>query len=197
MGGAHKGGAHKGAAAAHRGRAGSLGERHGLNHLALGGKRSALVGHSFRKPGGHLHDRIAKLHGHHWRSNYNHVVIVGVIGGVVACELYCEFDVPVDVYPEFVAAVDVAQADTEEEAEYKQVEEGLAEGKVTDEEARSARVDQEKGWNKAVAILEEAAAQEDKEAEDAQKAGEEVATVIDQPDEQVDVVLDEEPAKKG
>ncbi len=63
-------------------------------------------------------------------------------------------------------------------------------------------MDREQGWNKADAILEEAAAQKNKEAGEAQKAGQEAAAVIGDPDEQAGAVLDgaaakEEGAKKG
>ena len=46
-------------------------------------------------------------------------MIVGAIGGAAACDLYCEFDVPDEVYDGFDAAVDGAQAPDVEADESK------------------------------------------------------------------------------
>lgn len=195
--GQHEGSRHasRGGATPGRGRPASLHEEtyngHQLSHLTLGANHRMLVDHNFKKPGGHLNARLARLHNYRWHSDYKHVVIVGAIGGGVLCELYCEFDVPDDVYGDFVAAVDEAQAPDVEASEYKEDDASLADVPVEEQPAR--RVEQEHGWNKAVAILEEARAQEDSQLAEAQKDGKEVEAVVDQPDEQVDVVVDEQP----
>jgi len=183
----HVGG--KGTATHDLARPGELAEHHGMKHLALDGEHSALVGHTFKTPGGHLNRRLRKLRNRHWHSHYKHVVIVGAIGGAAACDLYCEFDVPDDVYEDFVAAVGGAQAPDVEADESKADEARFA--SLDPEDAAAKRVEQEHGWNKAVAILEEAAAQEDREIGEAKKDSKEVAAVIDRPDEQVDVVMDD------
>jgi len=117
-------------------------------------------------------------------------VIVGAFGGAVFCDIYCEFDVPEDIYGDFVAAVDEAQTPDAEAAE--SAADDAAYANLPPDEQATRRVEKEHGWNKAVAMLEEAAAEDDKEAAEAKKNGDDDAeTVIDQPEEQVDVVIDE------
>ncbi|MGO8952781.1 MAG: hypothetical protein ACLPWS_11325 [Rhodomicrobium sp.] len=149
---------------------------HLLAHKVLGYRHSSLTGLKFTKPGSHLHDRLARLRGHHWHKPFRHVVIDG-FAGAAACDLDCEFDVPEGVYGDFIAAAGAEgtgdfDASAEEDAELAGP--GTANGY---------------GWNKAVAILEESAGEDDKRAaEEARNAGG-AGTVFDQPDERVDVSL--------
>jgi hypothetical protein len=166
---------------------------HRLSHQVVGNRHRSLVGHHFRRPGHHLHNRLGRLRGHRWHRHFKHVVIVGA-GGALACDLYCEFDVPLDVYGDFVAAVDEAQVEDVEAAAYAQDEPALT--GVAPAELPRRRRTSSKGWNKAVAILEEAAAEDDKKVEEKTASGQ-VETVIDQPDERVDVILDGDEANKG
>jgi len=152
---------------------------HMLSHKVLGKRHRSLEGHRFRGPGQHLYDRLAKLRGHLWHTRFKHVVIVGP-GGAIACDLYCDFDVPLNVYGDFVAAVGEAQA------------EDAGKG-ASPEELQRQRLATEHGWNKAVAILEEAAAEDDKKA--AETKGGPASEAV--PDEQVDVALEGGEAKKG
>ncbi len=109
---------------------------------------------------------------------------------MIACELYCEFDVPLDVYGDFVTAVDEAQAEEAEAAAYAEAEAAAASAPAQSRKA------ERHGWNKAVAILENSAAAEDKKIEDEKKSGDEVEAAIEQPDEQVDVVIDDAPVSQ-
>jgi hypothetical protein len=114
---------------------------------------------------------------------------LGFFGGAVACDMYCDFDVPTAVYGDFVAAVDEAGDPATEAQEWEDEEAALRD--VPEDERPARRVADLHGWNKAVAILEEAAAHDDKRADDAKENGD-VETVVDQPEEQVDVVLDDQ-----
>ena len=114
---------------------------HLLAHKVLGYRHSSLTGLKFTKPGSHLHDRLARLRGHHWHKPFRHVVIDG-FAGAAACDLDCEFDVPEGVYGDFIAAAGAeGTGDFDASAE---------------EDAESARPGTANGygWNKAVAILE-------------------------------------------
>ncbi len=153
---------------------------HNLTHKVVGSRHKELVDHKFRKPPAHLHQRLAALHAHRWHRHWKRVVIIGA-GGYLACDLYCEFDVPTDVYGDFVAAVDEAEADEAEAAAYA---------------PDTARKGPHRGWDKAVDVLEAAASKDDKEAADAKATGGDAETVIDQPDELVDVVVAEDDNKK-
>ncbi|MGO8954775.1 MAG: serine/threonine protein kinase, partial [Rhodomicrobium sp.] len=150
-----------------------------LSHKILGNRHKLLEGHRFRRPGQHLYGRLAKLRGHLWHTRFKHVVIVGS-GGAIACDLYCDFDVPLSVYGEFVAAVDEAQA------------ENAGKG-ASPEDLQRERIATDHGWDKAVAILEEAAAEDDKKAAETKDGAAPEAV----PDEQVDVALEGGEAKKG
>ncbi len=122
-------------------------------------------------------------------------MIVGAFGGAVLCDLYCEFDVPNDDYDDFVAAVDEAQAADAELAAYN-ADEASFRG-VPPEDLATRRAEKAHGWNKAVAILEERAADEDRQQEEDKKNGDEAEAVVDTPDEQVDVVIEGDEANKG
>ena len=161
---------------------------HSLSHQVLGNRHRGLVGHTSKRPGSHLRVRLAKLHGYHWHRHFKHVVIAWAFGGAAVCDFYCDFDVPVDVYGDFVEAVAEAAEEDAEAAAFAQEEAGLA--NVSAQDLPRRRVERSHGWNKAVAILEEAAVNDGRKAADARVEGGEVETVIDQPDEQVDVVWD-------
>ncbi len=150
------------------------------------------MGHNAHRPGNHLRSRLSHLHGHHWHSHFKHVVIVGGFGGDAYCDL-CEFDVPVDVYGDFIAAVDEADDMDAEAATYAEEETAYAD--VPPDELPARRVERSHGWSKAVAILEEKAVEEDTATAEAEKTGTEVEAVVDEPDERVDVVVDD--SKKG
>jgi hypothetical protein len=154
-----------------------------LTHKVVGNRHKALVGHRFRRPGGHLHRRLAALKQHRWHRRFKHVVIVGA-DGAPACNDFCDFRVPVAVYGEFVAAVDEALAEEAEAAAYAEEESAAP-------EQRRRNKANATGWNKAVVILEDSAqADETKEGDTKVNAGA-VEAVIDRPDEQVDVVIDD------
>jgi hypothetical protein len=148
---------------------------HVLAHKVLGYHHSLLTGLHFNKPGSHLHDRLARLRGHHWHKRFRHAVIAG-FAGAAACDADCEFDVPDDVYGDFIAA---ASAEGTVDSEASAQEEAERAGR------RSADAH---GWNKAVAILEESAGEDDKRAGEAKNSGG-AETVFDQPEEQVDISL--------
>ncbi|MGO9174168.1 MAG: hypothetical protein ACLP7P_19685 [Rhodomicrobium sp.] len=148
---------------------------HVLAHKVLGYHHSLLTGLRFTKPGSHLHDRLARLRGHHWHKQFRHVAIAG-FAGAAACDADCEFDVPGDVYGDFIAAASAdgtvdLEASAEEDAELAGP--GIANGY---------------GWNKAVAILEESAREDDKRAGEAKNTGG-AEPVFDQPEERVDISL--------
>ncbi len=166
---------------------------HNMSHKVLGNRHRGLMGHNAHRPGNHLRNRLSHLHGHHWHSHFKHVVIVGGFGGDIYCDL-CEFDVPVDVYGDFVAAIDEADDADVEAAAY--VGEEAAYADVPPEDLPARRVERSHGWSKAVAILEEKAVEEDAAEAEAAKSGTEVEAVVDEPDETVDVVADPDP-KKG
>jgi hypothetical protein len=151
---------------------------HRLSHKVVGDRHRSLVGHNFKRPGNHLRDRVGHLRSHRWHQRFKHVVIIG-FGGVIACELYCEFDVPLDVYGDFVAAAGEAPADDGPDCNADKD----AAANVSPEEQARRRAAQCHGWNKAVAILERSAAEDNKKS----NTGE---AVFAQPDEQVDMVLD-------
>jgi hypothetical protein len=147
--------------------------RHVLRHQVLGRNHAGLVGHRFRRPGASFHGRLAKLHNHHWHRSFKHVVIVGGFGGLALCDLYCAFDVPDDLYGDFVAAVDEA---------------GPGGGGIADAG---------RGWDKAISMLERASDEEEMEVADAKAKGEDIE-IVEDADEQIDVVVNEDDApKKG
>ncbi len=116
-------------------------------------------------------------------------VALGDFGGGVACAAYCEFDVPTRVYGNFMGAVDEGnERDAATEAEEWRAEEERLKD-VPEEERPARRVADLHGWNKAVAILEEAAVEDNKKAEEARENGD-VETVVDEPEETVDVIVD-------
>ncbi len=173
-------------------RPGGLAEHHGMKHMALTDTRAALVDHAFKMPGDHLHRRLRKLSNYHWHSHYKRVAIAVTVGGDVACDVYCEFNVPDDVYQAFIAAADGARAPDVELKEHRA--DNARFGDLPEEEALAKRVEEAQGWNKAVIILEKAVAQEKKEIEAAQKDGKEAPAVFDEPDEQIDVLFGDEDA---
>ncbi|MGO9546963.1 MAG: hypothetical protein ACLPPF_19485 [Rhodomicrobium sp.] len=117
-------------------------------------------------------------------------MIVGAFGGAAYCDLYCEFDVPLAVYPDFIAAVDEAGPEDVDAAAYATDEAAFAD--LPPEDVASARAERAHGWSKAVAVLEEAAEEEDREVAETTKEGGEAEAVIDTPDETVDVVVEDE-----
>ena len=153
-------------------------------HKVLGNRHKSLEGRRFRKPPAHLYERLTRLRAHRWHTHFKHVVIAGVDGRVV-CDRYCDFDVPTNVYGDFVAAVDEAKAVEEEP---------VAPAGASTEDYLRQRLATEHGWNKAVAILEEAAAEDGKTATEAADGKEHF---VDQPSEQVDVSLEDGGGKKG
>jgi hypothetical protein len=100
--------------------------------------------------------------------------------GWAACEESCKFDVPTNVYGEFVSALDEAKKDGNVRAAVH------IETKTFNHVPRTTAPNLSPkaplhGWYKAVAILENAAAEDSKSLD----------AVVDKPDEQVDVLLDE------
>jgi hypothetical protein len=100
--------------------------------------------------------------------------------GWAACEESCKFDVPTNVYGEFVSALDEAKKDGNVRAAVH------IETKTFNHVPRTTAPNLSPkaplhGWYKAVAILEYAAAEDSKSLD----------AVVDKPDEQVDVLLDE------
>lgn len=134
---------------------------HTLRHKVLGYRHSLLAGFHFTKPGDHLHNRLVRLRGHRWHRPFKHLVITG-FAGVAFCDLYCEFDVPEDVYGDFLVAA--SEAGPKEAEAVAAAEEDAALASVPRAERARQRVARAHGWNKAVAILEASAADDDREA---------------------------------
>ena len=149
------------------------------NGEALNQKVAAKRHTVFTHPPHDLLPRISKLHEHQWHTNWKNVVFLAQAEGCSAgaqpsaarpssggCKAKFNIRVPSKVYDEFVAAVKEAPQTA---------------GANSPPEAPP------QGWYKAVAILEDAAA-EDSESFNA---------VVDQPDEQVEIVLDGGNPEKG
>jgi hypothetical protein len=143
-------------------------------------------GHRFGLPPHHLDARLAKLRDHKWHRHFKRFDLLR--GGAVAC-VACRFSVPNDVFWDFLgtaagamtydsAPVTYGMGEPDPHyAEDKRDPADLASAEPAGGKSRRAR-----GWDEAVAILEKAAAEDEKEAEDAKSNGNDIA-VIDQPDE--------------
>ncbi len=164
---------------------------HILSHKVLGYRHRLLSGPGFHKPGSQLYSRLARLRDRRWHRPFKHVVISG-FAGAVACDLYCEFDVPDDIYGDFVAAAREVDADGTETAEFAEDETALAD--FPQAELMRRRIAKAHGWNKAVAILEASAAEDDKKAAAAKNARGQGEVIFDEPDERID--FDPECARK-
>ncbi len=181
------------AAPLHAGAGASL-NGHPLIYKVLGYRHSMIAGVRFKRPGAHLPGRLAKIRGHRWHEPYRRVAIVD-FAGAIACDLDCEFDVPDNVYGDFVAAASEDQSGDSEAA--LPAEEDAALANVPPAEAARRRIAGTHGWNKAAAILERAAADDDNKAAEARGTGSEAGAAINQPDERVDLLVEGGAAKKG
>ncbi len=156
---------------------------HVILFRVVGSRHRSLEGRRFRKPPSYLFERLEKLRAYSWHQHFKHLAIVGP-GGEVACKTYCDFNVPSDVFGYFVAAVDEAKAEDAEPA---------APQAATPGEQQRQSLATEQGWSKAVAILEEAAAEDDKKAKETKDSAT-PGHVFEKPTEQVDVTLEDAPA---
>ncbi len=163
-------------------------------YKVLGYRHRMLAGLRFGRPGARLLGRLAKLRGHRWHEPYRHVAIAG-FAGAIACDLDCEFDVPDSVYADFVAAASEDQSEDTEAG--LAAEEDAALAKVPPAEISHRRFAGIHGWNKAAAILEQAASDDDNKAADARGSGSEAGAAIDQPEERVDIFVEGAAAKKA
>jgi hypothetical protein len=143
-------------------------------------------GHRFGLPPHHLDARLAKLRDHKWHRHYKRFDLLR--GGAVACAA-CRFSVPNDVFWDFLGTaggaspLDSAAAlygTGQPDPYYAEDEQGLAD--LASAEPAGGKPRLAHGWDEAVAILEKAAAEDEKEAEDAKSKGNDIA-VIDQADE--------------
>ncbi len=126
---------------------------HTLTHKVLGNHHRLIEGYRFSRPGPSLHDRLVQLQGHRWHRRFKRVVILGP-DGKIACELSCDFNVPSNIYGDFVSAAG-----------------------------------EEHSWDRAISILEAAAAEDGKSAEGTTD-GAGPSPIVDNPEERIDVVLE-------
>ncbi len=159
-----------------------------LSHKVLGYRHTLLTDRHFRIPGDHLHGRLARLRDHRWHRHFRHLAITDFAGAIACGD--CEFDVPEDVYGDFIAAAGEPGTDDEAAAASEAPEASLA-GALPVERYRE-RIAQAHGWDKAAAILEFAAEEDRRQAAEAHVKGNgrKAGPAVYQADEQVDVPLD-------